>query len=166
MRCRQVRKAIDRSMPAQLDGDAQVAVLKHCQGCVECRRLLDSAAVAASLIRARASQDYEPSPFFKTRVLAAIRDRGAVTTLWSPEKMWKSTRTIVASMFALVIILLTLNLFAPKTVDENASVDTARSGFSVERIVMDDSGAAPDENITSGQVLDTVFAPGDSYGID
>lgn len=166
MRCRQVRKAIDGSVLGQLDGDARAAVGAHCEGCVECRRWLDSAAVAASLVRARASQDIGPTPFFKTRVLAAIRDRGAVPVRLSPEKMWRSTRSIVGSMLAVVIILLTLNLFAPKGPEETTPVDNARNGYSVERIVMDDNSTAPDESLTSGQVLDTVFAPGDSYGID
>jgi hypothetical protein len=152
-------------MPGQPGGEHHAAVLAHCQSCAECRRWFDSAAVARSLVKIRASHEFEPSPFFKTRVLAAIRDRGPITTLWSAEKMWRSTRIIVASMCALVVILLALNLFAPRPIDGATAVDT-RGGYAVERIVMDDNSNAPDENLTSGQVLDTVFATGDSYGID
>jgi hypothetical protein len=69
-------------------------------------------------------------------------------------------------MCALVVLLLALNLLAPKPGDGTIPTDTARGGDSVERIVMDDSSAARDETLTSGQVLDTLFAQGDSYGID
>jgi hypothetical protein len=122
-----------------------------------------------SLVKARAAQhieDIAPSPFFKTRVLAAIRDRAPITSMWPAEKMWRSARTIVASMCALVVILLALNLLAPKPVDITVATDNPRAGDSIERIVMDDSNSAPDDNLTSGQVLDTLFAQGDSYGID
>ncbi len=68
-------------------------------------------------------------------------------------------------MFVIVIVLVALNLLVPRpTVD--ATSDTARSAYSVERVVIDDNSAAQDEGLTSGQVLDTVFAQGDSYGID
>jgi len=67
-------------------------------------------------------------------------------------------------MFVVVIILLALNLIAPKPVAQIAGGDF-RGRDSFDRIVMDDNTGA-DESVTSGQVLDTVFAQGDSYGID
>src|SRR5262249_41920079 len=165
MRCRQVRKAIDAQPLGQPDSDSRIAILAHCDACIECRRWLRAAALTTSLIRARACEEMEPSPFFRTRVLAAIRDRGAVTVRRQTERMWTSARAIVAPMLVVVIILLALNLFAPKPVDQIAGGESFRGRDSVERIVMDDTSAA-DDGITSGQVLDTVFAQGDSYGID
>ena len=164
MRCRQVRKAIDTQPPGQADGDARLAILAHCDGCIECRRWLEAAALTTSLIRARAAKEIEPSPFFRTRVLAAIRDCGAGTIRRQTERMWRSARVIVVSMFVVVIILLALNLIAPKPVAQIAGGDF-RGRDSFDRIVMDDNTGA-DESVTSGQVLDTVFAQGDSYGID
>ena len=157
MKCRQVRMAIDGQRLDRLEGDQRQAILSHSEGCTECRRWLDAVSVAASLIKSRASVELEPSPFFTTRVTAAIRDWNAPAPRWSAEKMWASTRAIVAAMFAIVIILLALNVFLSKA-PEIPSIDTAR-------MVMDESQST-DENLTSGQVLDTVFTPGDSYGID
>jgi hypothetical protein len=166
MRCKQVRDAIAQNPLGRLDRDLSIAILAHCEGCAECRRQLDGAAVATSLIKARASQEIEPSPFFQTRVLAAIRDRAAVAGRLSAERMWNSARAIIASMVAVVVILLALNLFAPHPPLEPVAGDSGRNGYSVETVVMEDNNAAPDDSLTSGQVLDTVFASGDSYGID
>jgi len=165
MRCRQVRKAIDEHLPDVADGDRRTAILAHCETCAECRAVLEGAEMAARLIQARSFQTIEPSPFFKTRVLAAIRERGAVAVRRQTERMWSSARAIVASMFVVVVVLLALNLFAPKPVQQIAGGEPVRRSDSVERIVMDDNTAA-DDSLTSGQVLDTVFAQGDSYGID
>jgi anti-sigma-K factor RskA len=166
MRCQQVSDAIDQNPLGRLDRDLSMAIQAHCEGCAECQGQLDGAAVATSLIKARASQQIEPLPFFQTRVLAAIRDRAAVTVRWSAEKMWMSARTTIASMVAVVVILLALNLFAPRPTDDPVAGDTGRNGYSVERVVMEDNNAGSGESLTSGQVLDTVFASGDSYGID
>jgi hypothetical protein len=165
MRCRQIRKAIEAHFPDAADSDWRPSILAHCETCSECREKVDAAMMATTLIRARSFQEIEPSPFFKTRVLAAIRDRGAAAVRRQTERMWSSARMVVASMFVVVVVLLALNLFAPKPVAPRP-VDPMVSGeASVERIVMDDNPAA-DDSPTSGQVLDTVFAQGDSYGID
>jgi hypothetical protein len=121
--------------------------------------------MATRLIRARAFQGIEPSSFFKTRVLAAIRERGVVAVRRQTERMWGSARAVVASMFVVVVVLLALNLFTPKPVDPTISGEAVRGSYSIERVVMDDNTAV-DDSLTSGQVLDTVFAQGDSYGID
>src|SRR5262249_44374709 len=164
MRCRQVRKAIDIQPLDHADGNARLAILAHCEKCIECRQWLEAAALTTSLIRARAAEEMEPSPFFRTRVLAAIRDCGSDTIRRQTERMWRSSRAIVASMFVVVFVLVALNLLAPKPVAQIAGGDL-RPRDSFERIVIDDNPAA-DESITSGQVLDTVFAQGDPYGID
>ena len=164
MKCRQVRKAIDERLPDAADRDQRLAILAHCEVCAECRGVLEAAEITGRLIRARSLQEIEPSPFFRTRVLAAIRDRGAVAVRRQSERMWSSARAVVASMFVVVVVLLALNLFAPKPVQQIAGGEILRRD-SVERIVMDDNNTA-DESLTSGQVLDTVFAQGDSYGVD
>jgi hypothetical protein len=117
------------------------------------------------LIKSRASEAIEPTPFFKTRVLAAIRERTATTARQSVLTMWRSGRAIVVPMFAVVLILLALNLLAPKRIVDYPVTADGRTN-SVERVVMGDTNAPSDENLTSGQVLDTVFSQGDSYGID
>jgi len=166
MRCRKVRKFIDAQPLNQTDGDARLAVLAHCDACVECRQWLQAASIATSLIRARACEETQPSPFFKTRVLAAIREHGGVSARGQLD-VWRSAWSIVASMLAVVIVLLALNLFAPRPVEEFAiGGDNSRGRDSIERVMMEDNGGPADENLTSGQVLDTVFAQGDSNGID
>ena len=166
MRCRQVRKAIDSNMSGQIERDQRLAMLAHSEECAECRQALDSAAISASLIRARALQEIEPSQFFKTRVLAAIRERAVTTARQSAVRMWPSARAVVFSMFAFVALLLALNLLAPKRLEQTAVIDPGRNAYSIERVVLEDTNSASDESLTSGQVLDTVFAQGDSYGID
>jgi len=164
MKCREVRMAIDGQRLDRLEDDQRQAILSHSEGCPECRRWLNAASVAASLIKSRVSVELEPSPFFRTRVTAAIREWGAAAPRWSAEKMWASTRAIVAAMFGIVMVLLALNLFSSKPAEINL-VETARNASSIDRVLMDE-GSSADENLTSGQVLDTVFTPGDSYGID
>ncbi|MBC7931506.1 MAG: hypothetical protein H7Z38_13160, partial [Rubrivivax sp.] len=62
---------------AQLGKSEMAVVREHAARCDECRRAYDAALVASSLLRERAAEEFEPSPFFQTRVLAALRERRA-----------------------------------------------------------------------------------------
>src|SRR5262249_60385803 len=98
MRCRQVRKAIDIQPLDHADGNARLAILAHCEKCIECRQWLEAAALTTSLIRARAAEEMEASPLFRTRVLGAIRDCGADPIRRQTEGSWRASRAIRAHL--------------------------------------------------------------------
>jgi len=58
-----------------LSGGDIASVESHIAICDECKSAYYAARVAASLIQARTAETVDVGPFFKTRVMAAIRDR-------------------------------------------------------------------------------------------
>ncbi|HEX8355252.1 MAG TPA: hypothetical protein VF611_20270, partial [Pyrinomonadaceae bacterium] len=67
-------KAMLEAGPLASLGKAELAAARaHAEGCAECGRALEAALASALMLKARAAEEFEPSPFFQTRVLAALR---------------------------------------------------------------------------------------------
>jgi hypothetical protein len=139
---------------SQLSEGQRVAIGTHIGDCPDCLKAWQAARLGAEVLRARAAEVIEPTPFFKTRVMAALRAREAEQS-FSFGALWKAARAAVASMVALVVILLTLNFYlgkariAPSEVSENGSL------YSAERVILDNSSTADDW--TDEEVLSTLY---------
>jgi predicted anti-sigma-YlaC factor YlaD len=137
--------------------DSQRATIEaHIANCLDCLKAYQAAAISAEILQARAHEIIEPTPFFKTRVMAALREQQAEQT-FSFAAMWRAARATVASMIAVVIILLTLNFYigglqatpTPNELPENASI------YSPEWVMLDNGNNADD--LTDDQVLSTLY---------
>ncbi|HEX8685431.1 MAG TPA: hypothetical protein VF654_02990, partial [Pyrinomonadaceae bacterium] len=64
MRDGHIRELLDAAPLASL-GKAELGALRaHAAGCADCWRALEAAEAASLMLRARASESFEPSPFF------------------------------------------------------------------------------------------------------
>lgn len=147
--------SILEEQPLKHLSDSQKAVIEtHVAGCDACLNAYRAAVIAAEVLQARAAEVVEPTPFFKTRVMAALRARQAEQA-FSFASLWKTARAAVASMVALVVILLSLNFYmggsapAPNEVSENGSL------YSPEWVILD-NGSSADE-WTDEEVLSTLY---------
>ena len=88
---------LDRAPLASLGADERERVEAHALRCATCRRAYDAARIASDLVVARAQERVEPSPFFQTRVMAALRDRRDAEE-GGLARMWRAAWAFVAAM--------------------------------------------------------------------
>lgn len=137
--------------------DERAALRAHARGCMECGRALEAAEVSSLLLRERAAEAFEPSTFFRTRVMAAWRERqaqGEQASLW---RLWKTAGALVSSMAATVAMLAVLTFVAPtQTAPPAQSYSSDFEALSAEEIIMEDDNTSA-EQMNYDQVLTTLY---------
>src|ERR1051326_1038612 len=155
----------DEHIIAKLDGsplgamsEGELAAIgSHAETCAECARALEAARVSSLMLKARAAEGFEPSPFFQTRVLAALRERQSVES-WSLGRLWKSVGVLFSTMAATTAALAALTFIAPQ---QSQEVATASRPYTAEDVILDQSNQA-DDQMSYGQVINTLYATDDS----
>jgi len=169
MECTEVRSLLEG--PNSLaglnrDGEGLLAdILSHAEHCDGCRAIYRARLVCDSLIQARSAAIIEPPPFFETRIMAAIRERGAQARRAFLPALWREAGVVLTSIVAVVVILVSLTLMAgPRAAAIHAAQgaqDTTAGPYSAEQVVMGDAGgdagSAADDSLSNAQVVDTVF---------
>ena len=128
----------------------------HARECVSCRDAYDAAQLSAVVLQSRAQATIEPSPFFQTRVMAALREQQAVESIPAVFRLWKSAKVLVSSMAVTTAALAALSFALPAT-PATPGVEQAASALSAESVIM---GQASDE-MSYEQVLSTIYADDD-----
>jgi hypothetical protein len=127
----------------------------HTRECTTCEAAFEAAQLSALVIKQRAEVKIEPSPFFHTKVLAALRERQKVETVPAFVRLWKSASALVSSMALATIALAVLTFVYPDpatgVTEQLASTDAA------EAVIFDQA----DEQLTYEQVLATIYDEGD-----
>jgi hypothetical protein len=159
MREGHIKDTLDRTPLAALGEEELAAIRSHAEACGECARAYAAARVAASLLEARASEAFEPSPFFQTRVLAALRERQAAGEAWSLGRLWKAAGLLVSSMAATVAVLLALTFVGPQQAT-TSQLASAADTPTAEDVIFDQS-AATDGQVSYDQVLNTLYGADD-----
>ena len=151
MKDKHIIEVIDSVALASLSPIELDEVKLHTRECASCRTAFEAAQLSALVIRERAQVKIEPSPFFHTKVLAALREQQAADSVPAFVRLWKAASALVSSM-AVATILLGAMTFAfpdPATAlnEQSASLDAAES-------VIFDQG---DEQLSYEQVLATLY---------
>ena len=155
MREAHIKKTLDETPLAKL-GRAELAALHaHADACEECGRALEAAEASALMLRSRAAETFEPSPFFQTRVLAALRERRAAEEGWTFARLWKSAGLLVSSMAATTAALVVLTLAAPQEQVTGQQLTAGANGYTAESLLFDEAEA--DAQMTYEQVLTTLY---------
>ena len=128
-------------------------VRDHARECEPCRGAYQAARVSTQMLRSRAASTIEPSPFFQTRVLAALREQQAVESVPAILRLWNSARALVSSMAVTTAALAVLSFFITAPATPAAPEQTA-SVFSADSVIMDHAG---DEQMSYEQVLSTIY---------
>lgn len=128
----------------------------HTRVCRVCLQAYEAAQLSTLLVKERAAESLEPSPFFQTRVLAALRERQAAG---SPLKMWKAAKALVSAMAATVAALAVLTFVVPA--DTNDVRQVASNSYSAEEVILDQDSSSP-EQMSYEQVLATIYSADDN----
>ena len=147
-----------------LSGDEMIGVESHIAYCEECRRAYNAARIAASLIQARASEVVEVPPFFKTRVMAALRETRTAADEPALIRIWRAAGAMVSAMAVLMMVLVALTIFtrSPEAPASKTLAFASQSLYSPEYVVFE-SGDANDE-VGNDQMIETIYDPEDGDG--
>src|SRR5215475_4973111 len=162
MRDDHIIRLIEERPPSNLSAAEIERINAHTAQCAECLLAFEAAIVSSRLLRERASATVEPSPFFHTRAMAAIRERGregARERSSAPEpfsfwKMWQAARALIASMAAVVVMLTLLTLLTGRQQAPSGDKYSASSS-SVDLVFEDDSPA--NDDLTYSQVFTNLY---------
>ena len=153
---------LDESAVTRLSQSELSSIEAHAAGCDACRRAYEAALVSAFMLKARAAEVVEPQPFFKTRVMAAIREGRADQP--ALVRMWRSAGALFAAMLMVVVLLSTLSLFSGYDGSDPVESAIAQTEIDFGSEVFEDDVAADDEQMNYAQVLDLVFDSEDADG--
>jgi anti-sigma-K factor RskA len=158
MRDEHIKRMLDEAPLSSMSESELERVRAHAELCAECQRAFDAARAASLMLKARASETFEPSPFFQTRVLAQLRERRAADEGWTLARLWKTAGLLVSSMAATVAALAVLTFVAPQ---ETPAQELASSEpYTAESVILDESDASEDQ-MTYGQVFTTLYESDD-----
>ena len=155
MRDVHIKEMLDATPLASL-GESELADARaHAEVCAECRLAFEAAQTASLMLKARATETFEPSPFFQTRVLAALRERRAAEEGWTLARLWRSAGLLVSSMGATVAALVVLTFVAPQEQANPQEIASGAVPYTAEALLFDEAEAG-DEQMTYEQVLMTL----------
>jgi predicted anti-sigma-YlaC factor YlaD len=147
---------------SRLRADELAAIESHIAACSDCRRAYQAARVSESLIGARTAEELPVSPFFKTRVMAAIRDKrlSAEPAAWL--RIWRAAGALVLAMATLVVVLIGLTVFSyPPDASQSPDAITSQNIYSPDAVVL---GQDDVTEATYDQVFGTMYDSEDGDG--
>jgi hypothetical protein len=157
-----ITNLLDREAVRDLTPGDCMTVEAHCVKCADCRNAYFAAIAAHELITAHSVQLFEPSPFFATRVMAVIRERGARQESTFAAGVIAATsalRTALTSMILVVTLLFSLTLYFGG--NEVGYVDQSSDArASSEPALLDEEDGGDD--LSDFQVISILYGPADS----
>jgi hypothetical protein len=146
---------LDKGPLASLTEIELRAISAHADTCSACRSAYEASRISTLLIKERAAETVEPSPFFQTRVLAAWRERQAGDNVPGFWRLWKTAGALVSSMALTTAALAALSFVAPgASTSQNTTADV--SPYSAEAVVFNQDQT--NDRLTDDQVLTAIYA--------
>lgn len=159
MRNEHVTSILESKPLSELNENDLGEIHAHSLICESCRQAYEAAQVSAILLRERAAENFEPSPFFETRVLAALRERRSENESWAWSRLWRTAGGLASSMVATVATLAILTFVVPGTPSAD-SQGTVVNAYSTEAVVLNEN-ATSDDQLSNNDVLATLYETDD-----
>ena len=156
MKDRHITEILDRAPIATLSESELNEIRAHALECMSCRDAFEAARLSAVVIKSRAETTIEPSPFFQTRVMAALREQQAVESVPAMLRLWRSTKALVSTMAVTTAALAVVSFIQPS--QTTPVVDQTASAYSAYSVIMDQNA---DDQMSYEQVLSTIYEDDD-----
>ncbi|HEV2863830.1 MAG TPA: hypothetical protein VGX48_22735 [Pyrinomonadaceae bacterium] len=163
MRDEHIIEMLERGPLSELDEGELAAVRAHGARCEACARAYEAARLSALMLRERAAERFEPSPFFQTRVMAALRERRAGKESWSLARLWRAAGALVSSMALTVAALAALTFLGPAAADapsDAPDIAAVSETYPAEELLLQPDEVSENE-MTYEQVLSTIYEAGE-----
>ena len=151
MKDKHITEILDNVSIAALSESELNGIRAHALECMPCRDAFEAARLSAVVIRSRVEATFEPSPFFQTRVMAALREQQAVESVPAMLRLWRSAKVLVSTMAVTTAALAVVSFIQPSTTPVAEQTASAYSAYSV---IMDQN---PDDQMSYEQVLSTIY---------
>ena len=158
MRTNHITLLLEEKAISRLSADEIAAIESHAALCNDCQRAYQTAKVAGSLIEARAAERADVSPFFNTRVMAAIREKRLSPQLPAWRRWWQAAGSLILMMSMLVVVLVGVTVFTnqPGGPVQSPESSVSRNLYSADDVVLDQDDLT-DDTMPYDQVMGTVY---------
>jgi hypothetical protein len=154
MRDEHIISLIENASLASLSESDLATIHAHAKDCPGCLQAFQAAQVSHLLLKERAAVEFEPSPFFQTRVMTTLRERQAVNDPWAFGRLWRAAGALASSMVATVATLAFLTFVVPET-QVVSQVGRLANGYSAEEVILDQGPQSEEDS--EGQLLTTIY---------
>jgi anti-sigma factor RsiW len=151
-----ITEILDHTSLANLSENELTTVRTHVVECASCRKAYEAVRMSAAVLKRRAQAVIEPSPFFQTRVMAALREQQAAESVPALLRLWKSAKAVVATMAVTTAALAVFSFVAPA--ESTPATEQSASVYSAYSVIMDQPA---DEQMSYEQVLSTIYEDDD-----
>lgn len=156
MKDKHITEILDNASIAALSESELNEVRAHVLECMSCRDAYEAARLSAVVMKSRAQVVIEPSPFFQTRVMAALREQQAVESVPPMLRLWRSAKALVSAMAVTTAALAVVSFMQPPQTAPAA--DQPASAYSEYSVIMDQDD---DDQLNYEQVLSTIYEDDD-----
>ena len=156
LNARHITEILDRASIAMLSESELNEIRVHALECMSCRDAFEAARLSAVVIKSRVEATIEPSPFFQTRVMAALREQQAVESVPAMLRLWRSAKGLVSTMAVTTAALAVISFMQPSQTTPVA--DQTASAYSAYSVIM---GQDADDQMSYEQVLSTIYEDDD-----
>ena len=155
MKEKHILEILDGQKFAELAAGELKIIQAHAAVCRDCRQAFEAARVSGALLAARAELPaLEPSAFFQSKVMQAIREkqklRKPIAAFW---RWWQASYPLVCSMLFIVITLALLTVIAPRPESAQAATSTYNL-YSTDSVILNQN---PPRSITTEQALEVIY---------
>jgi anti-sigma-K factor RskA len=156
MKDKHITEILDNASIATLSESELNDIRAHALECMSCRDAFEAARLSAVVIKSRVEATIEPSPFFQTRVMAALREQQAVESVPAMLRLWRSAKALVSVMAVTTAALAVVSFIQPS--QTTPVVDQPPSAYSAYSVIMDQN---TDDQMSYEQVLSTIYEDDD-----
>lgn len=155
MNDKHITEVLDNAALAALSPSELDEIRAHARDCEPCGNAFEAAQLSALIIKERAQAVIEPSPFFQTRVMAALREQQAAENVPALWRLWNSARGLVSSMALTTAALAALSFMVSAPVTPAGSDQTA--ALTAESVILGQDA----DDLTYEQVMNAIYADDD-----
>jgi len=156
MKDKHITEILDNTSIAMLSESELNEIRVHAMECMSCRDAFEAARLSAVIIKSRVEATIEPSPFFQTRVMAALREQQAVESVPAMLRLWRSAKALVSTMAVTTAALAVVSFIQPS--QTTPVIDQTASAYSAYSVIMDQDA---DDQMSYEQVLSTIYEDDD-----
>ena len=151
MKDKHITDILDNTPLASLDERDLQTIGAHVENCAACGQAYEAAQLSELLVKERAAETNEPSPFFQTRVMAAWREQQASGRFPAFRRLWESAGALVSSMALTTAALAVLSF----TITDSTTQKPVETNATAESVVLVDGES--EEQMTEEQMLSAMY---------
>lgn len=150
MKSEHILDILDKQRFDELSIAEKNLIESHSAECSSCSNAYRAARISSVLLTSGISRNFEPPPFFHTRVLANLRNKEVVKTpFFAISRLWRASGSLIALMITTVLLLALTTVFAPNSKVSAGEVDSA------EIVIIE--GRSPIRFLNNDQVFQEIY---------